>query len=131
MRVKKPNIKGYRFAYLSAFLVFFFIEVFIALYLRDNFIRPYVGDVLVVIVVYCFVRIFIPEKFRLLPLYLFLFAFSVEWMQYFELVKRLGLENNVILRTIIGSVFDVKDIVCYAVGSLLLMGYEVIRWKTY
>jgi len=113
-----------RIKYLIAFAILLLVEVLIALYVHDEFIRPYVGDVLVVIAVYCFVRIFVPDKCRLLPLYVFLFAAGVEVLQYFELVKRLGLENNTFLRGLIGSVFDMKDILCYAVGGLILGGYE-------
>lgn len=49
-----------RIFYIISFLVIFCIEVFIALYVRDSFIRPYMGDALVVVLVYSFVRIFIP-----------------------------------------------------------------------
>ena len=121
-----------RIKYLIAFAILLLVEVLIALYVHDEFIRPYVGDVLVVIVVYCFVRIFVPGKCRLLPLYVFLFAAGVEVLQYFELVKRLGLENNTFLRGLIGSVFDMKDILCYAVGGLILGGYEFnILWQEF
>ena len=37
-----------RIFYIISFLVIFCIEVLIALYVRDRFIRPYVGDMLVV-----------------------------------------------------------------------------------
>ena len=40
------------------------VETLIALYVHDKVIRPYVGDLLVVLVVYCFVRIFVPVKVR-------------------------------------------------------------------
>ena len=44
-----------RIFYIISFLVIFCIEVFIALYIRDSFIRPYMGDALVVVLVYSFV----------------------------------------------------------------------------
>ena len=65
-----------RTAYLLATLLIFLLELFIALFVRDNFIRPYVGDMLVVVLVYTCVRVLFPEKPRLLPLYVFLFAAS-------------------------------------------------------
>ena len=43
-----------RIFYIISFLVIFCIEVLIALYVRDRFIRPYVGDMLVVVLVYSF-----------------------------------------------------------------------------
>lgn len=103
------------------------IEVLIALYVHDAFIRPYIGDVLVVVVIYCFIRIFIPDRFALLPLGVFIFAAGVELLQAINIVGLLGVENNPFLRVLIGSTFDVKDIACYGVGCLLLAGFEFYR----
>lgn len=114
-----------RMLYIIATILFLAVEVAIALFVHDNFVRPYIGDVLVVIVLYTLLRIWIPDKLRLLPLYVFLFAAGVEVLQYFEFVKLLGLGNNHFLRILLGSVFDWKDILCYAVGCLLLAGYEI------
>lgn len=114
-----------RIAYIIAFLLFFIIELVIALYVRDRFIRPYIGDMLVVVLVYCFVRIFVPDKYRLMPLYVFLFACFIEGLQYLDIVKVMGLEQNRIMRTVIGSVFDWKDIFCYGAGCIILGIYEV------
>lgn len=119
------NLKR-RIGYVAATVLLIVTEVMIALYVHDDFVRPYVGDMLVVIAVYCAVRIFIPVKCKLLPLYVFIFAGGVEILQYFDLVGKLGLENNVFLKTLLGSVFDVKDIACYAVGCIALGIYEVI-----
>lgn len=119
------NLKR-RIGYAAATVLLIVTEVMIALYVHDDFVRPYVGDMLVVIAVYCAVRIVIPVKCKLLPLYVFIFAGGVELLQYFDLVGKLGLENNVFLRTLLGSVFDVKDIACYAVGCIALGIYEVI-----
>lgn len=114
-----------RAAYGTVTLLLLVIEVLIALFVRDDFIRPYVGDMLVVVVLYMFVRIWIPEKCPLLPLYVFLFATGVEILQYFQIVKVLGWEENTFLRVLLGSVFDGKDILCYAAGCVALGGYEV------
>ena len=69
-----------------------------------------------------------PVKCRILPLYVFLFAVGIEILQYFQLVQLLGLEGNKILRILLGSVFDVMDILCYAIGCVALMGYEGVRY---
>ncbi|MCM1468815.1 MAG: DUF2809 domain-containing protein [Alistipes sp.] len=116
---------------LIIFLILLAAEVFIALFVHDNFVRPYIGDVLVVIVVYYFVRIVIPEGRRWLPAAVFVFAACVEGLQYFHLVERLGLSENVFLRVLIGSVFDVKDIACYGAGCLILGMIELRRSKGY
>ena len=97
----------------------FCIEVFIALYVRDSFVRPYMGDALVVVLVYSFVRIFIPTGVPRLPFYVFLFACFVEVLQYFQLVETLGITNRA-LRIIW------KDIVCYGAGCIFIFLFEQI-----
>ncbi len=115
-----------RVKYLLLFIVFLLIEVFIALFVNDRFIRPYLGDVLVVVVIYYFVRIFVPDRIAILPLLIFIFAAAVEILQYFNLVERLGFTDNIFMRVLIGSVFDVKDILCYGVGCVFL---GVMEWR--
>lgn len=124
LRNNITNMTKRRWIYAAGFLILLVVEVLIALFVDDSFIRPYFGDMLVVLVVYCFVRIFVPEKIRLMPLWVFLFAAAVELLQLFGLVERLGLEGNTFFRVLIGSVFDIKDILCYAVGCVLLGVHE-------
>ena len=113
-----------RILYAVATLFLLLIEVIIALYVHDDFIRPYVGDVLVIIVIYTFIRIIVPEKCKLIPLFLFVFAAGVELLQLANIVEILGVADNKFLKILIGSVFDIKDIVCYAVGCVILCMYE-------
>ena len=96
---------GSRWFYAICFAGLFVVETLIALFVRDAFIRPYMGDVLVVILVYCFVRMFITRPLRWLPLWIFLFACCIETLQYLQL----------------GTSFSWWDIVCYAVGCLPLL----------
>lgn len=111
------------YKYLISFVVILLVEVFIALFVRDNFIRPYIGDVLVIVVLYTFIRSFI-SKVKFLPIYIFIFAFFIEILQYFNIVNILGFQNNKFMRILIGSTFDVKDIICYFIGMLLIIVYE-------
>ena len=115
---------------MIAFAILLGIEILIAIYLHDEFIRPYVGDILVIILLYCAIKIIIPDKSKLLPLWIIIFAVFVECLQYLKLVQVLGWEDNTLLRIVIGSTFDVKDIGCYVVGGIGIGCYEwVIRKK--
>ena len=116
-----------RCGYLAVGIVVFLIELIIALYVHDHIIRPYIGDMLVVVPVYCFVRVFVPRGMKRLPLYVFLFAVCVEVLQYFRLAELLGLQGNTAARIILGSVFDWKDIACYGAGCLLIQIFEIRR----
>ena len=116
-----------RIKYVFAFLGIVFIEVIIALYIHDKIIRPYIGDVLVVFAVYYLVKIFVPKRHILLPVYVFLFAVIVEMLQYVRIVEILGLQDNSFFKVLIGSVFDWKDIACYAAGCIILEIWEITR----
>ncbi|MBP3387415.1 MAG: DUF2809 domain-containing protein [Clostridia bacterium] len=117
-------LKRKRLVYLSLSAVLFLIELFIALFVRDRFIRPYFGDVLVVILVYCAVRVVLPEKPRLLPIYVFVFAVFVEITQYLDLAELLG--GGVFLETLIGTSFSWLDILCYLCGTILIYPLDVL-----
>ncbi len=110
-----------RMIYAIITVVLLAIEVLIALFVHDNFIRPYVGDIIVVMVIYTFIRMIVPERVRLLPGYILCFAVLVEVLQYFRIVEVLGLSDNRFFSVLIGSVFDVKDIICYAIGCILII----------
>lgn len=120
-------MKKERLFHFAVFLLLLLAEVCIALYVHDSFVRPYLGDVLVVVVLYFFLRIFIPENHIWLPGAIFLFAVLAEILQYFHLAELLGITNPV-LRILLGSVFDVKDILCYGVGCCFLAVYEWLRY---
>ena len=113
-----------RVYYLMLTIFLLAVEVLIALFVHDRIVRPYIGDLLVVVVIYTFIRIWLPDSVRLLPLYVFLFATGVEILQYFNLVELLGVADNPFLRILLGTAFDVKDILCYAAGCVLVWMVE-------
>ena len=118
--------KKYRLVYLSIFVLLLAIEVLIALYVRDSFIRPYFGDVLVTVLLCCLVRIFLPMGVKLLPLYVFAFAVGVEVLQYLNIVSLLGLDEYSFFRIVIGTTFSFSDIVCYLIGCTVFWGVETM-----
>lgn len=120
-----------RITYIIIFVLLFAIEVSIALFVHDGFVRPFIGDVLVVMLVCAFLRIFIPEKIMLMPVFATLFAVIIEALQYFDFVKLLGLENNPVISTALGRTFDIRDIICYIVGGAIFFAAEtVLRRKS-
>ncbi len=115
--------------YLYLTLILFFIEVFIAVFIDDSFIRPFIGDVLVVILIYCFVKTFWNINSSIAALSVFAFACTIEILQYFNLVNLLGLQKNKIATVIIGNTFDWKDILAYAIGTIIILFIENKRKK--
>lgn len=115
-----------RLTYMLLFLLFLGTEVLIALFVRDNFIRPYVGDMLVTVVICLFLRAFTPIKSALLPLFVFLFSALVEIGQYFDFVALLGLSDNRFISVLLGRTFSPADIICYGVGCLVFFASEAL-----
>lgn len=115
-----------RLMWFSFFLLLLATEVVIALYCHDDFIRPYVGDVLVVILLYCLAKAVVLDKMKLLPLWIFIFACLVEAGQYFNYVELLGFSDNPILSTAMGTSFAFEDIVCYFVGCAICAAGQII-----
>ena len=113
-------------SYLLATLLLFLIEVCIALFIHDKFIRPYFGDFLVVILIYCFLKTFWNAAPWKVGLWVLLFAFAVEVGQHFQLVKLLGLDHSEVARTVIGTGFAWGDLVAYTLGVAAALGFE--RW---
>jgi hypothetical protein len=110
--------------YLITFVILFLVETLIALYVNDRIVRPYIGDILVVILVYAFVKMVVSGKIRFIALYVFLFAVLVEIAQYFNITALLHLSSNEAASTIIGTSFDWLDIVCYGIGCSVIAIWE-------
>ena len=114
-----------RLIYASAFLLLLVAEVLIGVFVHDAFIRPFVGDVLITVLLCCLVRVVFPNGCRWLPVWVLLFSTGVECIQLLKLPARLGLEGTV-LGVLMGSTFDWKDLVCYAIGCGLFSLAEYI-----
>ncbi|MCK8046431.1 DUF2809 domain-containing protein [Shewanella sp. 1CM18E] len=106
-------------------LGFLLVLIFIAVFVRDTFIRPIVGDVLVVVWLYYLLASFFKLNSRALVSITLSIAFSVEFAQYFNVPKLLGIEPGTVMGTILGAIFDWLDLIAYLTGGVLCM---VIEW---
>jgi hypothetical protein len=113
--------------YFLIFLCLFITEIIIAAFVHDNFIRPYAGDFLVVIMIYCFVMGWVQAPVTITAIAVLLFAFLVETLQYFNLVRHLGLQHSRLAVIIIGNHFAWSDIIAYTSGVLLILCLEYLR----
>ena len=115
--------------YLLAFLALFIVIVLIAVFSISGFIRNHFGDILIVILIYCFIKSFVRNRMKWLPLTIFIFSVLVEIGQYFHIVERLGLADIAIARVAIGVTFDPWDILMYFIGCVLLYLYEFFKYR--
>ncbi|KAA9352787.1 ribosomal maturation YjgA family protein [Larkinella humicola] len=110
--------------YFITTLLLFIIEVLIALFLHDEIIRPYVGDFLVVILIYCFLRAFLNIPVLPTALFVLVFSYTLEVLQYFNLVELLGLQKCKLARIVIGTSFEWIDLLAYTLGVLFVVSLE-------
>lgn len=110
--------------YCAWSVILFLIELCIAIYIDDAFIRPYIGDLLVVILIYAIVRAFFKISILTTAIGVLIFSFTVEVLQYFKVVEILGLGSSSLARTIIGTTFSWKDLVAYSMGIVILLCFE-------
>ena len=104
----------------------FLTEILIAKYLDDKIIRPYGGDFLVVILIYCFIKSFFDTSIVKTSIGVLLFSFLIETLQYFDIASRLGLKNYKIARIVIGTSFSWTDIIAYVLGILTVVSLEYL-----
>lgn len=110
-----------RLPYIIGFLLLTAIEVCIGVFEFSHFIRSYIGDVIIVWVLYCLFRSFVPKRFNsyAVALGILAFSFAVEFLQKAHIADILGVENK-LLRIIIGTSYAPEDLWSYAAGTLVI-----------
>lgn len=115
--------------YLFFAILIFIIEVLIALFVHDKIIRPYIGDTLVVILIYCFVKAFLDIPVLPAALGVLAFSYIIEILQYFHFINWLGLNHSKVARIVLGNSFAWIDILAYTVGIAAVFFIEKIKNK--
>lgn len=120
------NRRGFsRSTYLIAAVVLFGVEVAIALFVRDDFVRPYIGDVLAVALVYTALRALTPLSLRSALGITLAIAALIEVAQAAKLLSALGLGENRLARIVFGGSFDWLDLLAYAAGGIMIVLVEL------
>ena len=113
--------------YFILAILLFILEVLIATYAHDKIVRPYVGDFLVVILLYCFVKSFWHGSSLLIAVSVLIFSYLIEISQYFHLVNLLGLQKLRLASIILGSSFEWIDLIAYTVGIAFVLFVEKMK----
>ncbi|RAJ35621.1 ribosomal maturation YjgA family protein [Pedobacter cryoconitis] len=106
--------------YFRLTVLLFGTEVLIALYAHDQFIRPYAGDFLIVIFLFCLVRTFLNVRSHWVISSVLVFSYLIELSQYFNLIHHLGLDQSKIAPLLLGNHFSWIDMVAYTLGAAVI-----------
>lgn len=116
--------------FLKACLLFL-IELIIFLFFKDDFIRPILGDSLVVIFIYFLISSFSTLPFLKNLLIALAFCYSVETMQAINIIELFSINESKYTEATIGSVFDWRDMLAYTLGATSIYFIEnKIRTRT-
>ena len=104
--------------YFLIFIILLLVEICIGTFVRDDFFRPFVGDVLSVCVLFTMIRVFYRKSGIYLAIGVLIFAFGIEFAQYFKLPAYLELEKGSIAYIMLGAIFDPLDLLAYVIGTI-------------
>ena len=120
------HLKMLKFNYKS-FILFLFlliIEVIIALYVTQHFIRHTLGDYLCVIMLFHFIKSFVKIKSIYIAITVLLAAYTIEILQLTAILDYLKIEDTSFIRIIFGSTFSVSDLIAYTLGVVTVLIIE-------
>lgn len=116
-----------RLNYGLSFLGLLGLETLIALYGERNFVRPFLGDVLVIGLIYAFLQMILLAPARRMVIGVVSLAFLIEIGQWFDFVALLGLQDSRVASVVLGRTFSWLDFLAYVTGGGLVLWLERSR----
>lgn len=116
------------------FLIFLFllgVEIAIATYLKTGFIRAYLGDLLVVILLYCLLMSILKPSVKTGLILTLAIAFAIELLQLVNLTKFFPQEYKQLATLVLGSHFSWLDLLMYVLGIVVAGITELVLHKRY
>lgn len=103
------------------------VDISIALYIKTGFIRHVFGDFLVVILLFYAFKTIFKWKSITIAITVLAIAYAIEFLQRFNMLTFLHLNNNKLASIILGSTFSVEDLVAYTLGivTVLIIDYKL------
>ena len=116
------------------FLIFLFllgVEIAIATYLKTGFIRAYLGDLLVVILLYCLLMSILKPSVKTGLILTLAIAFAIELLQLIDLTRFFPQEYKPLATLVLGSHFSWLDLLMYVLGIVVAGITELVLHKRY
>jgi len=89
-----------------------------------GFARGFIGDVVIVMFIYSFLKII--KNFNSLKLGICVlgFSFLIEIAQLLDVITKLGIQENQLTNLLFGSVFDPLDLLAYTIGVIFIFAID-------
>jgi len=120
-----------RAIYFVIFLFLLGVEIAIATYLKTGFIRTYLGDLLVVILLYCLLMSTLKPSVKTGLVLTLAIAFAIELLQLINLTRFFPQEYKQLATLVLGSHFSWLDLLMYVLGIVCAGITEFVLHKCY
>jgi hypothetical protein len=100
------------------------VEILIARFAHDRFVRPYAGDFLATVFLYCLLKSAWPARAWRVALAALLVSYAIEIAQLVHLLHWLGWQHSRMARLLLGSQFEWGDMLAYTLGAIAVLGLE-------
>ena len=118
-------VLGFQPTYFLAASGLLLMEGYIALFVHDTIVRPYVGDFLATLLVYCLMRSLVSISAGTAVAAALLVSYAIETLQYVGLLARLGWRHDKVARLLLGSHFEWFDMLAYTLAAGLIVVIEM------
>jgi len=109
---------------LILFMSFIFCALIVAFFEGNLLIRGFIGDVIVIILLYTFIKSFKDVNTKKLSIFVFFLSWFIEISQYFKFIEFIGLSNYRMARVVLGTTFDSKDLIAYTIGVIVIYLFD-------
>ncbi|MBL8021849.1 MAG: DUF2809 domain-containing protein [Leptospirales bacterium] len=111
--------------FYTRWLVYLLISLFVLglcitivlLFSKQPFVRGFVGDTLIVVLLYCLAKTLCDVSSWKLAMAVLIFSFTIEGIQFLRLAELLGISKEPLVRLTIGAYFDPLDLLAYLLGT--------------
>lgn len=114
-------MKNIKLPYLFISIIILIVEILIAIFAKDQFIRPIFGDYLAVLFLFYLFASFLKFSKNSIALITLLISYIIEGLQYIHILEILNLEQYPLLKIIVGTSFSWNDMLAYTLGTLTVL----------
>lgn len=110
-----------KFNYLYISILLLITEILIAIFAKDEFIRPILGDSLAALFVFYVLATFVKISETKTAILALSICYFIEGLQFIHILEVFDLEKYTILKIIVGTAFSWIDMLAYTVGIITVL----------
>jgi hypothetical protein len=114
-------MKNINKTYLLISILLLITEICIAIFAKDDFIRPILGDYLASILLFYLFATFLKISKNKIALITLLISYLIEGLQFINILELLYLDKLKILAILLGTSFSWIDMIAYTLGILTVL----------